>query len=296
MQNYQNHPLAGAEDLDSAMTKLWAFYKQYFVGLYIISLILGLLTAVLGATLDLSAIQSTTDPEAMLALMKDMIVPYTLIMAISIVFAVLLHAWVLERPMEKENALMTALKTGLQALIPYLIVVIVLAMAAVVLTGVGLVLLVLPGLFAIFYMLTVGIFALPVTLTESRNAATVISRSFRLTHKNFWPNMAWVIVVALLVIIISLMISGLIMLPFTGSFIRSLTNPEEASALLEMAKNPLYIALSSLASALVTPVFPILAFILYFRNNAGALAPAAEEEDDNRVKVEDLYPKMPDRE
>jgi hypothetical protein len=225
-----------------------------------------------------------------------MIVPYTLIMAVSIVFAVLLHAWVLERPLEKENALMTALKTGLQALIPYLIVVIVLAMAAVVLTGVGLVLLVLPGLFAIFYMLTVGIFALPVTLTESRNAATVISRSFRLTHKNFWPNMAWVIVVALLVIIISLMISGLIMLPFTGSFIRSLTNPEEASALLEMAKNPLYIALSSLASALVTPVFPILAFILYFRNNAGALAPAAEEEDDNRVKVEDLYPKMPDRE
>ena len=31
MYNYQNHPLAGASDLDSAMTRLWDFYKHYFV-------------------------------------------------------------------------------------------------------------------------------------------------------------------------------------------------------------------------------------------------------------------------
>jgi hypothetical protein len=295
MQDYYNHPLAGARDLDSAMTKLWAFYKQYFAGLYILSLVLGLLSAVLSARLDLSAFQTTTDPEELLALMKDMVGPYSLIMAVSLVFGVLIHAWVLVRPLAQDNALVTALKRSLQVLIPYLIVVIVLGTAGVVLTGIGLVILVLPGFFAIFYMLTVGIFALPVTLTESRNAATVISRSFSLAHKNLWPNMGWVIVVALLMVVISLVIGGLIMLPFTGTFIRSLTDPEEASALLEMAKNPLYIVLSSLASALVTPVFPILAFILYFRNNTEQTSPVLTEEEENRVKVEDLYPKMPGR-
>jgi hypothetical protein len=33
MNNYQNHPLAGAVDLDTAFNKMWFFYKKYFLGL-----------------------------------------------------------------------------------------------------------------------------------------------------------------------------------------------------------------------------------------------------------------------
>ena len=40
MNDYHNHPLAGADDLDSAMSKLWAFYKKYFVGMYVISVLM----------------------------------------------------------------------------------------------------------------------------------------------------------------------------------------------------------------------------------------------------------------
>ena len=36
MNTYQNHPLAGAVDIDSAFNKLWYFYKKYFLGLYIL--------------------------------------------------------------------------------------------------------------------------------------------------------------------------------------------------------------------------------------------------------------------
>ncbi len=296
MNNYQNHPLAGASDLDSAMTRLWDFYKQYFVGLYIISFILSLLSALFSASLDLAAIQTTTDPEELLAMMKEMVLPYSLIVFVSLIFGVLIHAWILERPLGQDNVIGNTFRKSLQAFIPYLIVVIVIGIAGSVVTAVGLVLLVLPGLFAAFYILTIAIFALPVTLIESRNAATVISRSFSLAHRNLWPNMGWVIVVLLIIIIISLVMSSLIMLPFTGSLLKSLTNPEEAGALLEMVKNPVYIIISSLTTALITPVLPILAFILYFRNNVGQPATVVEKEDDNRVRVEDLYPKMPDKE
>jgi hypothetical protein len=67
MNHYQNHPLAGATDLDSAMTKLWSFYKRHFIGMYIISVAMALISAIITSVLDLSAMQATTDPSEMLA-------------------------------------------------------------------------------------------------------------------------------------------------------------------------------------------------------------------------------------
>ncbi|MDZ7635811.1 MAG: hypothetical protein U5L72_15805 [Bacteroidales bacterium] len=58
MNNFQNHPLAGAVDLDSAMIKMWSFYKKYFIGLYLISVVLALISSMITSGLDLSAMQS----------------------------------------------------------------------------------------------------------------------------------------------------------------------------------------------------------------------------------------------
>jgi hypothetical protein len=296
MNDYRNHPLAGADDLDSAMSKLWAFYKKYFVGMYIISVTMGLLSGIISSGFDLSSLYSgyTGDPQQVLDMMKGMAVPYALLLIITFVFGVLLHAWILERPLGQENTILKVLRSSLIALIPVLIVFILFCIAGAMLTTIGLVLLVLPGLFAIVYIMTVALFALPVTLIETRNPGSILSRSLSLAHNRFWPNMAWVIVLALIVIVIAIVISGLIMLPFSGTFIKALGDPGDATAMLEMAKNPLYIGLSAFATSLITPVFPILAFILYFRNNDDDPAVMVIPEEDNKVRVEDLYPKMPD--
>jgi hypothetical protein len=296
MNDYSNHPLAGADDLDSAMSKLWAFYKKYFVGMYIISVTMGLLSGIISAGFDLSSLYSgyTGDPQQVMEMMKGMAVPYSLLLIVTFVFGVLLHAWILERPLGQENTILKVLKSSLIALIPVLIVFIVFCIAGTMLTTIGLVLLVLPGLFAVVYIMTVALFALPVTLIETRNPGTILSRSLSLAHNRFWPNIAWVIVLALIIIVIAIVITGLIMLPFSGTFFKALADPGDATAMIEMAKNPLYIGLSALATALVTPVFPILAFILYFRNNDDDPAVMVIPEEDNKVRVEDLYPKMPD--
>ena len=296
MNNFQNHPLTGAADLDSAMTKLWSFYKKYFVGLYIISVILALLSSLIVSGLDLSMMQTTTDPAEMLKMMEGMAGPYALIMLVSLVFGVLLHAWVLGKPMNEPDFLPVFLKRSLVSLVPYLVVMIVFAIITAVLTTVGLFLLVLPAFFALFYCATVMIFALPLTLVESRNPATVITRSFRLAHIHLWPNMGWVVVTLLIIVVASLVLGAITMLPFTGSFIKSMTNPEEASNMLEMSRSPLYIGVSSLLTSLITPVLPILAFILYFRNRGDEVVAVITTETEPAVKVEDLYPRMPDRE
>ncbi len=296
MNNYQNHPLAGAADLDSAMTRLWSFYKKYFIGLYIISVVLALISSLLTAGLDLTALQGTTDPDEMLEIMKGMAGPYALMMLVSLVFGVLLHAWVLEKPMGRTEFLPELVKKSLVALFPYLAVMIIFTVIAVVLTVIGLILLVLPAFFAIFYIATVMLFALPLTLVESRNPVKVVDRSFRLAHSHLWPNMGWVIVILLILIVASLVIGAITILPFTGSFIKSIANPEEAVTMLEMSRNPLYIGLSSLMTSLITPVMPILAFIIYFRNRGDEVIAEITTEDRPAVRVEDLYPPMPDRE
>jgi len=296
MNTYQNHPLAGAVDLDSAFNKLWSFYKKYFVGLYLISVAGSLLSSLFVSGIDLASLQATTDPVEMLEKMKGFAGPYTLTILVSLVIGVLLHAWVLDKPSGEPGFITAILRSSLVALVPYLIAMIIFGILTVLLVSVGLVLLVLPGLFAIFYMVTVGLFVMPVTLVETRNPFEMLSRSFRLTHRNLWPNMGWVVVVILIMIVVAMVLGALVMLPFTGTFIKSMTNPEEAGAMLEMTRNPLYIGLSALTGGLVTPVMPILAFLLYFRNRAEEVVIEVTTDNDNSVKVEDLYPPMTGRE
>lgn len=296
MHNYQSHPLAGASDLDSAMSKLWSFYKKYFIGLYVISVILALISSLITSGIDLTTWQTTTDPYEMIEMMKGLAGPYALLMLVSLVFGVLLHAWVLEKPMNGPDFLPVLLRKSLVALIPYMATMIILFIIAAVLTTIGLILLILPALFALFYIITVMLFALPVTLTETGNPIRVVERSFRLAHSHLWPNMGWAIVVILIVLVSSLVIGAIVILPFTGSFIKSMTNPEEAGALLEMSRNPLYIIISALLTSLVTPVMPVLAFILYFRNRGDEVIAEITTEAEPAVKVEDLYPPMPGRE
>ena len=297
MNNYQNHPLAGAVDLDTAFNKMWFFYKKYFLGLYIISVISALLTSFFTSGIDVASFQeASTDPELVLEKMKDMAGPYALMMLVSIVFGVLLHAWVLEKPSGEQGFISSLTRKTLTSLLPYLVAVIILLVLTVLLTSVGLVLLVLPGLFAVFYMVTVIMFAMPVTMIETRNPVEAVSRSFRLTHKNFWANMGWVIVVLLIIIVASMIIGALVMLPFTGSLISSIANPEEASSLLDMHRNPLFIILNALLSGMITPVMPILAFLLYFRNKGDEVTVEVTTDSEPKVKVEDLYPPMPGKE
>jgi hypothetical protein len=121
MNDYQNHPLAGANDLDSAMSKLWVFYKKYFAGMYIISVVMALVSGVIASTFDMSSLYSgnTADPEQLLEIMKGMIVPYSLLLIVTFVFGVLLHAD--SETSRTGNTILKVLKSSLIALILFLL-------------------------------------------------------------------------------------------------------------------------------------------------------------------------------
>jgi hypothetical protein len=95
-------------------------------------------------------------------------------------------------------------------------------------------------------------------------------------------------------LVISVIFSGLILLPFSGSFLKNILNPDDAGKMVDVASNPVFIILSAIVSAFTLPLMPIFACILYFNGKAGEqqVQPVIQPEpENNRVRVEDLYAK-----
>jgi hypothetical protein len=290
MGKYSNHPLAGARDLDSAINIFWNFYKKNFIGLYIISIIFTLPITIISSGIVLPPPTSTEDVGAILTAFKSQLIPYLELIVLSIVSTIILQAFILMKPSDGKLSLIELIKKTITVLFPYLFTILLLFIPGMFLIAAGFFLFYFPGLFALLYVVTIFLFALPVLLIEDMSPVYAVSRSVKLTNKNLLPNIGWVAVIAILAIIFSIVTSVLTLLPFTGSLINSITDP---AATREVANNPYYYVLASLASALITPVFPILSYILYFKNSdIDEIATPHQEE--NRVRVEDLYPKMPD--
>jgi len=292
MEKYSNHPLKGATDIDSSMNMLWNFYKKHFIVLYAISVVSALVSGIISSEMDLAALTSATEPAEMLSVYKQMAVPYLLLILVSLVFSIVTHTYILDKPAGESYSFFETLKKSAIILVPYLAAILIIAFAGVILISLGFVLLIIPGIFALFYVITIYLFTVPVALIESTNPGHIVTRSVKLAHRNLWPNMGWTTVIILIVLIAAIVISALSTLPFTGTLLKSLS---DTSVTTDMSKNPVYIIITSLTGALVTPVLPIMAFILYFRNaKEETVTEQAGNNSEERVRVEDLYPKMPE--
>jgi hypothetical protein len=291
MRNYSNHPLAGARDLDSAINLFWNFYRKNFVVIFIISLANALVSTTITSNIDVSKLQSVTELDAILAIYKSMAGPILMLALVSVIFSVFLTVYVIDKPVDETFSLTEYLKKSITIILPYLVALIFLALPGVMLVSLGMFAFVLPGIFAAFYVFTIGLFLLPVLIVERINPSNALMRSLSLTHRKFWINIGWVTIIMVLLLIFSFVITALIKVPFTGTFIKSIQDPGTG---VELAKNPLFIGLTSIADALIAPVYPILAAILYFSNAQESYPEQVKSVDENRVRVEDLYPKMPE--
>jgi hypothetical protein len=185
---------------------------------------------------------------------------------------------------------------SLKYYLPYLVVMIILAFAGSIAIALGIMVLVVGVFFSILYIMTLYFMVLPIMMVEGPDIGNTIRRTIKLAHRNFWSNIGWVAVFLIILIVISVIFSGIILLPFTGSFFKSIMNPEDATNIADMATKPLFIILSAVVNALTLPLMPIFACILYFNARAGEKQghTAAGIDNDNgsgKVRVEDLYAK-----
>jgi hypothetical protein len=294
MDKFNNHPLYRQHNIDSAMSSLWDFYRTRFLKLFIISLAMSLIIQYASSFIDIQELSSVTDPSAMLEKIKGLIVPILIVFVINLFFNLVLQYYVIYNPIDNSNNILVSLSRSLRYFIPYLVTMVFLAFAALVAIVLGVVLLVVGVIFAALYIMTLYMFVLPVMLTEGPDIGNTIKRTVVLAHRNFWSNIGWVAVFIIILIVLSVILSGIILLPFTGSFLKTITNPGDAQGVANMSANPLFIILSAMAGALTMPLLPVFSCILYFNGKAREEVPImldSLDNDDRPVKVEDLYAK-----
>lgn len=291
MEPISSHPLYKHHTIDSAMNSLWDFYTKKFITLFLVSFIMGLIIQYLSSMIriDIGDYQSLNMEEMMLKL-REYMWPMIIVSVLSLVFTTILHSYVIFNPLDNENNILRCILKSFRYLIPYLMMMIMLAIAGSFALFLGLLLVVIGALFAGIYIMTLYLFILPIMMVEGPNIANTIGRTIKLAHRDFWSNIGWTAVFVIIMLVVMMIFSGLILLPFTGSFFSAVKNPEEATAVLDFTSKPLYIILSAVLNGLTMPLLPIFACILYFNGRAREDHQLSSETVD-RVRVEDLYAK-----
>jgi hypothetical protein len=239
--------------------------------------------------IDIGDYQSLNFEEMMLKL-REYLWPMIIVSVLSLLFTTILHCYVIFNPLENENNIFRCILKSFRYFIPYLMIIIILAIAGSFALFLGLLVVVIGALFAGIYIMTLYLFILPIMIVEGPNIANTISRTIKLAHRDFWSNIGWTAVFVIIILVVTMILSGLILLPFTGSFFSAVKNPEEATAVLDFTTKPLYIILSAVLNALTMPLVPIFACVLYFNGRA-----REDQQFTNvtveKVTVEDLYAK-----
>jgi hypothetical protein len=294
MDQFNNHPLYRKHNIDSAMSSLWEFYKSKFLSLFLISFVMSLVMQYASTFVDMKELQTVKDPMVMFEIIRGYLVPIVIILLINLLFTTILQYYIMFNPVNSDNNIFVLLLKSLKYYIPYLIIMVLLSFAGSIAIVLGVFVLIIGMFFAMLYVFTLYLLILPIMMAEGVNIGNTISRAFTLTHRNFWSNLGWVAVFVIILIVISIIFSGIILLPFTGTFVRTIVNPEDVSKLADLTTNPLFIILSAMVGALTLPLMPIFASILYFNGRAGeehgqAATPVNPENE--KVRVEDLYAK-----
>lgn len=293
MTDIDNHPLKKRYNLDSALNSFIQFYKKWFMPLFGISLASTLITSFMSSGIDISGFQGITDPAEMIALMKPMAWRYMLIVVIGLYFNLILLYFIIVRPLQPESDLQSQIiRVTTRYFFPVLVIYITLSILAMVAMMLGVVILFVGAIFAAFYSMIFFSLTAPVMMIEDRSIGDSLSRIFKLGHRQFWVNMGYVALFAVLFIIITLILSAIVMIPFTGGFLKSILNSESVGEATDLVTRPSYIILGALASALTMPLFPIFSLILYFNNTTGIeenILVRSGNQGSGRVTVEDLY-------
>jgi hypothetical protein len=294
MDQLKGHPLYRKHNMDSAMNALWEFYKSRFVALFLISLVMSGILQYATRFIDLKSLQSMTDPALILEKLRGYLVPMVILMVVSLFFSTILHYYILHKPLDSSENIFKSIYKSLKYFVPYLIIMVIFAFAGSIAIVLGIFVVIIGAFFAIAYIAMISFFILPVMMAEEANIGTTIIRTIKLSHKNFWPNMGWTAVFIILYLIISLVLSGIVLLPFAGSFLKTFANPQDTSSIINLPTDPIFLLLSSAVNALTLPLFPIFAYIMYFNGKASEDTVSISfepEKKDPKVTVEDLYAK-----
>jgi hypothetical protein len=289
MDQYRSHPLYRKHNLDSVMSSLWEFYKSHFLSLFLISLVMSGIIQYASTMINMSELQSVTDPSLLFEKIREMMVPILIVSLISIFLTTILQHYIIFKPIDSSNNIFKSVLIALKYYIPFLVILIFLSFFGAFAITIGVLALIIGAFFAALYIFSLYLMILPVMMIENRNIGVTVGRVFSLLHRNFWSNLGWVAVFTIILIVINVVLSAIVMIPFSGNMLKTIFNPEAVKP--DFMTSPAFIILSAVVSAVTLPLVPVFACILYFNAKAGEddIQIQAEQPREYIPRVEDLY-------
>ena len=129
MDQFSNHPLYRKHNIDSVMSSLWEFYKNKFLSLFLMSLVMSLAMQYASSLVNMKELSAISDPMVLLEKIKDFLIPILIISLINLLFTTILQYYVLFNPVSNENTVFVSIVKSLKYFIPYIIIMVLLAFA-----------------------------------------------------------------------------------------------------------------------------------------------------------------------
>ncbi len=273
MIDLKKHSLYKPMEADTILSHVFTIYKNKFIPLFLSGFIAFFIIQFLTYNLGITQIYTLSDTEEMMRELSGLMGKMGILLTGTVIVYGLLNAFfvnlILKSDDEKKLASGELFMESLKKYFIHMIFFLLLSGFILALgTVAGIFIFIIGSFVAIAYLGTVLSPGAAIVIAEEKNALEAISRTFSLTHKNFWPALGATILFVLIMILVSIVVSALMSIPFVIIFF---DNWKETGNLLESLKMQNYdigiwtVFFNSLVSALTYPLYAIFSVVLYFK-------------------------------
>jgi len=273
MDNLKKHSLYRPMEIEAIFSHVFTIYKNKFIPLFLSGFIAFFLIQFLIYNLGITQIYTITDPEEMIKELSGFMGVMWIVVAATVIIYGLLNAFFVNLILKNEGEhQLTSGKLFMESLQKYSIhMIFFLLLSGIIVTlgtVAGIFIFIIGFLIAFAYLGTVLFPGAAIVVAEEKNALEAIRRAFVLVHKDFWPTLGAMVLFVIMMILISIVVSALMSVPFVIIFF---DNWSETGNIFESFKMQNYdvgmwtVLLNSLVSALTYPFYAIFSVVLYFK-------------------------------
>lgn len=273
--NIKQHSLYQHMEVDTVLSKTFSIYLKKFTPMFIYSFIGVLLIQFILYQLGFWELyqQSMSSPEEVFAAYSHFMRKIGIVTVSSVIVYGILNSflvnYLIKSELEPEKSVVDIFVESIKKNAVHMIFFLILVSLIMVL-GIffGIIVLIIGAFFAMIYLATVFMPGGTVLVAEDKNAIETIGRTFSLVHKDFWSALGSVILFMLIMILISIILSAIVAIPFVVMFFDNLKDTGSFVEALNIQKYDIGIwavVLNSVTSAIVYPLYAVISVVIYFK-------------------------------
>ncbi|GEM_PF-1081715 len=273
MLDFKQHSLFRKMDIDGVLSATYKLYIKNFKSLFLYSFIALLFVQAITYYIGLDEVFQNINPENVQSLLKGSGGKITILVIVTFSVYALLNAFLInllyKTDIDKSIKHVDLLSETVQKYFLHMLFFLVISTVMLVVGMMAGVIVFIIGMFAVaLYFGTVLIPGGAILVVEEKNAFETIGRGFQLVHKDFWPALGSLVLYVTIMILVSLVITAIVTIPFIFIFFGNITDTHSFMDIFNTRNFDIgiwTIVLNALVSAITYPITAIFSIVLYFK-------------------------------